>query len=130
MLCPKHAYYAYAQTMVSTVDHPLEPIIILYENTIESLNRALSAIKAKDINAKIKHTERAITIIEGLLNSLNMESGGEIALNLEGLYVYMIRELTLANLKNDGKRIEQIIPLLKELKEAWVQIKTDYPNSE
>jgi flagellar protein FliS len=97
---------------------------------MESLNRALNATKAKDIKAKIKHTDRAIAIIEGLLNSLNIEAGGEIALNLERLYLYMIRELTLANLKNDEKRIEHIISLLKELKDAWVQIKIEYQNSE
>jgi flagellar protein FliS len=130
MLCSKHAFYAYTQTMVNTVNHPLEPIILLYENTMESLNRALNATKAKDIKAKIKHTDRAIAIIEGLLNSLNIEAGGEIALNLERLYLYMIRELTLANLKNDEKRIEHIISLLKELKDAWVQIKIEYQNSE
>lgn len=73
-----------------------------------------------------------MTIVECLLSSLNLEACGEsyVALNLEGLYIHMMEEITTANTNNDEKKIAHVINLLKELKDAWVEVKTNYPKPE
>jgi len=65
----------------------------------------------------------SITIInEGLLASLNVEAGGELARNLAGLYDYMTFCLIAANRTNNRKSVDDVIKLLAELREAWIVI--------
>jgi len=61
----------------------------------------------------------AISIMEGLKTSLDMEKGGEIARNLEDLYNYMERRLIEANSGNDTSLLDEVSDLLKQIKEAW-----------
>jgi flagellar protein FliS len=130
MLCSKQqALYAYTQTRINSIEHPLDPVIMLYESSIEALGKAVEAIREKDIQRKIRYIDKAIAILEGLLSSLNTEVGGEIALNLQELYLYMIKELTTANLKNDLAKIEHVTTLLRELKEAWTQIRLEFKSN-
>lgn len=128
MVYSKYALNAYTQTMIETTN-PLEHVILLYDGAIESLNRAIVAIRGKEVQSKIKNLNKAMVIVEGLLNSLNPDMCGEgsLALNLQELYLYMMRELTLANTRNDEKRIDHITGILKELREAWVQVKNGIP---
>lgn len=131
MLCSKQqALYAYTQTRISSIEHPLDPIIMLYESSIEALGKAVEAIREKDIQRKIRYIDKSIAILEGLLSSLNTEVGGEIALNLQELYLYMIKELTTANIKNDTAKIEHVTTLLRELKEAWTQIRLEFKSNQ
>lgn len=121
-----YARNAYTQATVTT-NTPLDLIIMLYSGAIEYLERAANAIENKDLQAKIKCIDKAIAIISELSNSLNSESGGEITANLENLYLYMSKELVLANIKNDSDKISHIASLLKTIQEGWLDIKSRNP---
>lgn len=123
MVNAAYALNAYTQTKVTTAYNPVELVIMLYDGAIDFLDKAATAVTMKEVQIKIKYIDKSLAIIEELLNALNLEVGGEIALNLQSLYLHMMRELVLANAKNDGNRIKHVINLLKELREAWVQIK-------
>lgn len=123
MINPAYALNAYKQTQVETTTNPLDLVVMLYDGAIESLDKAAAAMAMKELPVKIKYIDKAMAIIEELLNSLNMEAGGDVALRLEDLYFYMIREITLANIHNDQEKIRHIIVLLKELREGWIHIK-------
>lgn len=123
MVNAAYALNAYTQTKVTTTYNPVELVIMLYDGAIDFLDKAATAINMREVPIKIKYIDKAIAIIEELLNALNLEVGGEIALNLQNLYLHMMRELVLANAKNDGNRVKHVIGLLKELRGAWIQIK-------
>ncbi len=57
----------------------------------------------KQIQIKVGCIDKALAILEELLLSLDIEVGGEMAIQLQDLYYYMMREITLANLGNDLK---------------------------
>ena len=76
----------------------------------------------KFIEKKIHYISKCIAIIEELLSSLNIELGGDIAKNLQSLYMYMLKELVIANVRNDKEKIRHIEYLLSELRSAWKQI--------
>lgn len=65
----------------------------------------------------------AISIIDGLRGSLDLEAGGEIAANLDRLYDYSMRRLVEANLRNDPALLEEAHALLSELRSGWASIK-------
>ena len=61
----------------------------------------------------------AIHIVSEMQAVLDKEKGGTIAANLDELYAYMVKHLTLANYDNDRNKIEEMIRLLEELREGW-----------
>ena len=54
---------------------------------------------------------------------LNVEAGGELALNLRDLYTYISLRLTQANLRNDHQALDECTQLIQPVREAWLAIK-------
>lgn len=98
---------------------PHRLIQMLMEGALDKIAFARGQIERKDYGEKGRNITWAISIIQGLSESLDMESGGEIAANLEGLYDYMVRCLTIANKDNDIAKLDEVASLLKEVKQAW-----------
>ena len=94
-------------------------IQLLMSGALERLGKALAAIRANNIEVRSEMIGNTIAIFIGLHDSLDFEKGGEIAENLSGLYNYMIRRCTQANIENNGEFIEEVIKLLAEIKSAW-----------
>ena len=115
----RNAHNEYQSNHVETADQK-QLIVMLYDGAIKFLDKALLTIenykKYDDANRNIL---RAQDIITELMVSLDMDRGGEIAENLLNLYSYMKKELLEANVKKEKKGVEQVIKMLRELKEAW-----------
>lgn len=119
----QYAQNAYTRARVNTSTTPLDLIIMLYDGVIEHLGKAAFFMSQRNISQKTYHISKSISIIEELLSSLNIKKGGDIALNLQSLYIYILRELTVANSSNDVDKIKHIEQLLNELRSAWRQIR-------
>lgn len=101
-------------------------VVLLYEALLQSLGGAKLSMQAGDIPGKGKAIGRAVRLIEeGLKAGINDAKGGELAVNLRGLYDYCILLLTEANLKNDVRKIEEVIRLVQPLAQAWGEIKAE-----
>jgi flagellar secretion chaperone FliS len=86
--------------------------------------------RVESIAEKGKAISKAIAIVEdGLMASLNMEVGGELAGNLYWLYEYLSQRLVLANLHNDVEYLDEVSLRLTELREAWNGMETVQPNN-
>ncbi len=109
---------AYQNVQVMTADR-VRLIIMLYEGVIRFNRQAQDAIRDKDIRARGTSINRSIAILSELINSLNMEEGGEIASRLFSLYEYSIQQLTAANLRNDPAPIDAVNRVIGELKGGW-----------
>lgn len=97
-------------------------VVMLYEGAIKFLNQAISEMQNNNFEAKNKYLGKAEDIINELNTVLDMETGGEIATNLRALYMFMIRHLHEANIKNDPSKAEDVIKLLEELNQSWKAI--------
>ncbi|CAG0910862.1 unnamed protein product [Cyprideis torosa] len=104
---------------------PHKLVDMLYVAAQDRLVEAKGQIDRRDISAKGISIGKAISIIEELRRTLNMESGGEIADNLHELYVYMNDRLLYANLRNDKDVLEEVIGLINKLQEGWRGIPED-----
>lgn len=62
---------------------------------------------------------KAISILEGLREALDLEAGGEIAVNLDRLYDYCQHRLLQSNLDSDPAILDEVTRLLREIKGAW-----------
>jgi len=111
----------YRQGSSSEVEYasPHRLVQMLMEGALDRIAAAKGGIERNDIELKNGQINWAISIVDGLRASLNMEIGGEIAANLDLLYEYMIRRLAEGNAHNDIAALDEVASLLKELKEAW-----------
>jgi flagellar protein FliS len=98
---------------------PHRLIQILMEGALEKIRAARGLIERRDIPGKIRNINWALSLIDGLRHSLDMENGGEIASNLESLYDYMQRRLIVANAENDPSILDEVVSLMLEIKSAW-----------
>lgn len=113
------------ETAVSGAD-PHQLVGLLYQALMQSLGAAKLSLMSGDIPGKGKAIVRAVRLIEeGLKAGLNDDKGGELAVNLRGLYDYCILVLTEANLKNDVKKVDEVIGLVQPVAQAWSEIKPE-----
>ena len=65
---------------------------------------------------------KAQKIIFGLRKTLDFESGGELAVNLDSLYDYCLRTLTRAHAYNDVSLFQEVRDIFQDLLDAWSKI--------
>lgn len=123
---PKNMSGAYRQIGLETGVSGASPhhlIVMLFDGALEAIAQARGAIKHKQIDGKVKAITKALGIIdEGLKASLDMQSGGDLAINLNNLYAYISTRLLHANLRNDDAALEECTNLLVPLRDAWAGI--------
>ena len=98
---------------------PSRLVVMLYDEAIGSLETAIAAIGRGDIEARFNATARTAEVISHLYLGLDMENGGEIALNLSGIYNFILGQLPEVNFLNDPAVAEQAIALLRPIRESW-----------
>ncbi|WP_104757740.1 flagellar export chaperone FliS [Helicobacter salomonis] len=116
-----NAYNIYQQNSV-TVESPARLIEMLYEGILKFCAQAQRYIEAGDIEKKIFYLNKVTDIFTELLNVLDYERGGEVAVYLTGLYTHQIKVLTQANLENDSEKIGLVMRVARGLLEAWREI--------
>ena len=118
--------YQRVNNQTSTMDaDPHRLIQLLYNGAIERINMAKAKMQAKDYEGKAQLLNKAIEIIGGLRSFLDFEKGGELATRLEALYDYMERTLLEASAKNDVAKLDEVLNLLRSVKDGWDGIREE-----
>jgi len=112
------------QTSITDAD-PHKLIQLLYSGAIERINMAKARMQAKDYAGKAKLLNKAIEIVGGLRAFLDFDKGGELAAQLEALYDYMERTMLEASMKNDVDKLDEVLDLLRTVKEGWDGIRQE-----
>jgi flagellar secretion chaperone FliS len=98
--------------------------VMLLDGYFECINRARGALQSGDVLEKGKAIGKAVRIVEeGLRSALDLQSGGQLAEDLNALYTYIVGRLTIANLKNDAAALDECHRLMQPVREAWVAIR-------
>ena len=101
---------------------PHQLVQMLLDGALGKTAVAKGLITRSDTAQKGEVIGQVISIVGGLRSSLDMANGGEIAANLDGLYVYIERRLLESNLNNDVAILDEVASLLREVKTAWESI--------
>ena len=122
----RKAVDTYAQVGVETGVASADPhrlILMLFDGALAAIAAARLAMSRKEVAAKAQAVTKAIAIVDGGLKaSLDVGAGGELAMRLSELYDYMLKQLLLANLRNEVATLDEVSRLLNELRGAWAQI--------
>jgi flagellar protein FliS len=107
---------SHAQTAVAT---PHRLVQMLMEAGLDRIAQAKGAIERKDVAAKGTLIGKAIEIVGGLREGLDMEKQAEALAHVDNLYVYMMQRLAQANIKTDPAILDEVSSLLTTVKEGW-----------
>ena len=121
MIMQRGSQKRYSQVQIQTANRG-KLIILLYQGAIRNMKKALMLMEKGDMEGKGNALIRAQDIILELLYALDqqmLDSGNELALNLQRLYLYAYRRLVVANVQMERGVVEEIIELMSGLLEAW-----------
>jgi flagellar protein FliS len=108
---------------------PHQLISLLMDGALERLLSARGSIERGDLVTKAGLLHRVGAIIDELRCSLDHTAGGTVAANLDRLYEYMMRRVLAANLKNDVAAIDEVLKLLRQIRDSWNAIPQQHRNT-
>ena len=116
------AYKSVATHGAACEADPHQLTTMLMDGALDRLSSARGCIASGELTRKAGLLHRVGAIIDELRCSLDHSAGGEIAANLDRLYDYMMRRVLTANVSNDVTAIDEVVRLLREIRDAWVSI--------
>lgn len=118
---------AYLATQVNTTSQG-QLLLMLYDAAINFLKQAKVKIEARDYAAKGILISRATDILSELNQSLNKTKGGQLAQNLNSLYLFCNTQLAKANMRMNTALVDDVINILSNLRKAYGEIVPQYDN--
>jgi flagellar secretion chaperone FliS len=116
----KNQYQKYKDTQVTSASRE-RLLLMMYEGAIRFTKQAIAATEEKRIADRCTAIGRAYDIVMNLNNTLDHKVGGDIAKNLEQLYMYITEQYTQANLKGDAAPLKNSLKVLDTLYDGWVK---------
>ena len=115
---PVNPYQRYQQQSVMAMT-PGEMLLKLYDEVITQLTAVRQFNEEKDYeksNASLKKAQRIIRYLDQTLDPQYEISG-----SLSALYDYFIRRLVDANLHKDNAPIDEVLPMISDLRDTFAQ---------
>lgn len=116
----KNAYQKYKNTSIQSASKE-KLLLMLYEGAIRFVKQAIKATEEKNIAERGYNIGKAFDIIMELNNTLDHKVGGDIAKNLEQLYMFLMEQFTKANITGTAEPLQASLKILENLYEGWVQ---------
>ena len=93
------------------------------EKIVQLFLKKISSLLFEKLNENIKigglESAKAVAAFEILKSSLNFETGGEIAKNLEQIYNYSLNQLHLIIKDDKEYELDTVISIINSLVDAW-----------
>jgi flagellar secretion chaperone FliS len=123
-MTPDSPSNVYQQMEVASANN-LKLVVLLYEGAIRFSTEAKGFIEQRNLAGKARAIDRVFAIVGELHRTLNVDEGGEIAVTLDRLYVYIMERVLEASLKLEVAPLDEAIKLLRVLNSAWTKIAQD-----
>ena len=116
----KNGYQKYKNTSVQSASKE-KILLMLYESAIKFTKLGIKAAEEKKIAERCHNIGRAFDIVIELNNTLNHEVGGELASQLEQLYMFMMEQYTKANISGSPDPLRANVKILENLYAGWAE---------
>ena len=110
---------SYKNTLASVDESDKGALLIkVFQMMLEKLDIVNIYIESKNFEKRYAELSKIRQVIEILYDSVDVQYG-EISKNLQNLYLYIIKRLDEANIKNDKDAVEECRSLIKTLYEGF-----------
>lgn len=94
-------------------------LLLLYDGAIRFCRQAIAACEAGNDAEKQGRIGKTYAIVDEFSKSLNHDIGGDIAIDLERLYDFMLRQLNEARREDSCDKLRVVENLLIDLRATW-----------
>jgi flagellar secretion chaperone FliS len=113
-----NAYNAYKNNSVKYASRE-QLLLMLLDGAVKFSKIGRQAIVDKDVKKAHENLVKTQNIFYELMATLDVNSGGEWARGLMSIYDFIVRRLTDANIKKDVEIMNEIIPLIEDVRDTW-----------
>jgi flagellar protein FliS len=112
---------AYQSNSIMTAS-PGKLLLMLYDGAIKFCNIAEEAIAAKDIGTRNTNLIKVQDILTELRITLDHKPDPIFAEKMSALYIFFEKELMLANIENNAKKVNWVKNQLIGLRDTWAKV--------
>lgn len=116
-----HRRAAAAYRKVHMETSPVRILDALLGRLLQDLEVSRQAITDRDIHAKTKAVDHALSIVAELNLALDPRQSPDLCAQLSGLYGFVEDRLLKASLRLDPGLIDEAIPVVRDIKAAFEQ---------
>lgn len=109
---------AYRRQSLTTAD-PYAIVVALYDGLLRNLHGATHSVEAGDFSAAGQKFGKALAILAELEAAVDLRQSPEFGNQLVALYAWFQQEILQANLRHQPERLEPILVMASELRDAW-----------
>lgn len=111
----------YKNVQVKTAS-PGEILVMLYDGLFRFLGEAKTCMETGERTRAAERISRSHQILQQLVTGLNHEIAPELCANLEGVYLFAMREIVQANIQQKPEKLADVLRVLAPLREAWTTV--------
>jgi flagellar protein FliS len=113
-----NAYNVYKNNSVNFASKE-QLLLMLLDGSVKFTKIAKQAMIDKDIKRAHENLVKTQNIYYELITSLDVNKGGEWAQNLMAIYSFIVDKLVEANMKKSIEIVDEVMPLIEEVRETW-----------
>lgn len=113
------AYQQAATHAKAASANPHQLVLMLIDGLLDEMARAEGHLQARQFERKGQAIAKCLDILGGLDSALDMEQGGELAMNLHRLYDYCGQRLFEISASNQTDGFAEVRKIISELREGW-----------
>lgn len=113
-----NAYNVYKNNSVNFASKE-QLLLMLVDGAVKFAKIGRQAIEDKDIQKAHDNITKAQNIFYELMATLDVKQGGEWAQQLMQIYEFIIRRLLEGNMKKDLNIMNEVIPLIEDVRDTW-----------
>lgn len=115
-----NAYNAYKNNSVNHASKD-QLLLMLVDGAVKYAKIGRQAILDKDIQKSHNNITRTQDIFYELIITLDVNQGGEWAQQMRAIYQFIVDRLGQANMKKSVEIMDEIIPLIEEVRDTWYE---------
>jgi flagellar secretion chaperone FliS len=97
-------------------------VILLYEQLVQDLRRAATAMDDGNIESRTFELGHALEVVGQLQGRLDMQAGGEVAQNLDRFYGTLQEGILAAQVSVSASILQRLIHDVLSVREAWLDV--------
>ncbi|WP_339827533.1 flagellar export chaperone FliS [uncultured Parasphingorhabdus sp.] len=101
---------------------PYELVAVLFDELRETLDLMIGSARRGDDARMFQHRGKALAILSGLDESLNLEMAGDLAHTLHLIYSEAAKRIQMDGKESCVERIESAREMIHEIEKAWTAI--------
>jgi flagellar protein FliS len=114
----QYAAATYRQTLESTLS-PADLLIRLYEGAIRCVDIIKESARSGDISRRADAVNRLTGILSELASAVDGQEPKDLSDSLVSLYLFLIQEVTLANVAGELCRLDPVREIIADLLGTW-----------